>query len=88
MKIEVTADDIENGTHHAQSCPVSLAIERKLPGREISTWDDSICIYNPANRDNITIDTPRSVLKFIDQYDNNGDANPFAFNLPIEGYTP
>ena len=85
MKIEVTADDIENGVHHVRTCPVSLAIRRKIPDVEVFTWHDSICIYDPRTQKARHFDTPWVVSNFVKGYDKNIETSPFEFELPDSG---
>lgn len=80
MKINVTQSNIKCGIRsNARMCPVAIAIldaTGKHTGRGVVVLPDKITI-----RGNGKFKTPRSVKKFIYEFDNFCRARPFSFIL-------
>lgn len=85
MKIEITAEDIENGKKQSVfACPVALAMCRAL---RIYPFEHSISVYSEdivfCHDDTSKILLPSQVTDIIDKYDSNQGMNPFSFELEI-----
>ena len=83
MKIEVTADDIDNGTHQPDRCPVALAIGRHVPDKRVHAWEDLIYICYDDESTCRHFDTPYLAAEFIKRFDDQDDGSPFEFELAI-----
>lgn len=80
MKIEVTAEDIDNGirTHFLQ-CPIALAIQRATrdPGWYVSARGTVINNKNAAEE----IKLPKKCAQFVTRFDDDKSVKPFSFEF-------
>jgi hypothetical protein len=79
VRIEVTQDDIDNGTvASCLSCPVAIAIKRVAPTPRIVSVARLGILYGSKY-----IPAPIEVCNFIDRYDHRLPTYPFTFELEI-----
>lgn len=78
IEFEVDWSDINHGQrgecHH---CPVARAIKRQLSGIFVSVGASRICL------EDIFIDLPKEVSKFIKDFDQSKKVKPFKFTLNV-----
>lgn len=80
MKITVTQDDIDGGTHcNSSKCPIALAIGRKFPFNSVAIGITTCSIDANAYL------LPKKAQNFIQVFDRHrgGVPEPFDFELDI-----
>ena len=82
MLIYVSHKDIKQGTREDYiSCPVALALQRKLDKRvEVATTRFNVC-YSHRVFDYTSYIFPYHVRKFINDFDKAGKVEPMMFSL-------
>lgn len=82
MRVEVTLNDIRNGTRRSSCwCPVAIAINRVLPnGYMVAVCSQSIMLTTPHREREIP--TPKIVEEFVNTFDRFDPVLPIEFDLP------
>lgn len=86
VKIEVTKEDIKNGTpQDAGKCPIALAAKRKVKNMGWVIADRLYIDGYPEGEEKF-IDMPKKCEAFIDKFDMVKPVKPFSFtlNVPLE----
>lgn len=81
MFIEVTQEDIDNGTRHSATCPVSLAVGRIALCECHSSY--AIMLLSRCPEGSIYVTAPVTVTDFITRFDDGLPVNPFSFEIDI-----
>lgn len=81
IKVSVSQDNIDDGWSGCYSCPVALAI--KGIDESYHPWVVSTRIMIYLNGSRVSIDTPRSVNRFVRRFDSRKPVKPFNFFLEI-----
>jgi hypothetical protein len=82
MRIEVTQEDIDNGTKgRCRLCPIALAV-RRATGSPDAWVDDTHIMWGASwgAWDGVAM-TPRSAWSFMASFDSGQDVQPFSFEL-------
>lgn len=81
VTIDVTAEDIENGRRYdGCKCPIALAATRAgLADPNVSKTD----VFFGPQRGRDCISLPPRARKFVVDYDNDGLAEPFTFEISV-----
>lgn len=80
MLVSVTRKHIKNGNPISpSSCPIALAL------RETCETEQTIRVYNQVEIGGREYYLPRSVLRFINRFDNEKSVKPFRFKFDYEG---
>jgi hypothetical protein len=81
-RISVTAEHIALGIpEDPYCCPLSLAIEKSLPGKYPAVGID--CVLNELDGNQIA-DLPQEATSFIIAFDNGDPVVPFTFELEFK----
>ena len=76
MRIQVTQQDIDNGTRReGDSCPIALACSRL--GLEVDVHNTSIEIADKLHR------LPHEAIRFVSNFDDGNDVLPFEFEVAL-----
>ena len=82
MKINVTQDDIDQGTPSDPfCCPIALAASRAFSVPANATYD--YIALKLRNRNNKLYRTPKTASAFIRAFDHGQAVQPFSFELPV-----
>ena len=83
MKVNVTQELIDSGSHYPHTCPVALAMGEA--GCEHPLASDSLLSWGGIE-ERLHVSAPRSVAEFIKRYDTSRahPPGPFSFNLEDE----
>lgn len=83
IKIEVTAEDIQQGKHSSPcACPVACAI-RRTTGAYVGVFGDYIDYCDPRTNEDYVITPPLKVERFIHRFDGGKKVQPFSFTLVV-----
>lgn len=79
MKIKVTQQHIDHGSHASFSCPVSLAIIEATGQEMVGSCEEYIVWGNCKTQ----LPAPKEVAEFINIFDTKGrtQVSPFEFDL-------
>lgn len=77
MKVKVTQKHIDNGDHRVGSCPIALAMK----GMGIKKPYVGFYCLRDDNGQSISYYYPRSVKRFIHNFDHRISVEPFTFIL-------
>lgn len=82
VKIEITKSDIKKGKkQQIDSCPIALAIKRKLKARNICV-SDGVAFNLEGNE--YWVDLPNKASYFIDNFDDGLKVKPFSFIMTAD----
>lgn len=82
MKIEVTSEDIANGTPGDGCwCPIALAIRRQTEASDVfvSECTAGVRVGDKTRR----LDLPPEAVAFIELFDDGKGNSPFSFDLDL-----
>jgi hypothetical protein len=80
MKISVTQEDIDTGSHMMGSCPIALAIQR-AGYKCIVTTKTVYFDFNTVTPTDLPL--PKEARSFVCKFDANESVQPFEFDLDI-----
>lgn len=85
VKIEISKFDIKKGKiGQVSSCPIALAIKRKLKATDLYVGDCANFRYKGTE---YWADLPDKAHNFINRFDHNLKVKPFSFILTAGGET-
>lgn len=80
IRVTVTQDDIDNGKpRNAFSCPITIAVNRKLSVTSSSVSSSTFTYYDKENDRYIRYCMSKRASKFIRQFDSGKAVKPFIF---------
>jgi hypothetical protein len=85
VRLSVTDDDIADGLPgQPQSCPVHLALRRRLnDGWAVTVGRCGLVLENRDARRSFTIDLPQSATRFITAFDRDLPVKPSRFDVVL-----
>ncbi len=85
VKVEVTFDDIANGTPGAcRDCPIALALERLLSDRVLFVVELGCLSWaGPTIGAHGSIPMPQAAADFIEGFDRGYEVEPFGFEIEL-----
>jgi hypothetical protein len=85
VTINVIDEDIREGlARDCWDCPISRATNRELPQFKAAVFDDALILIPLDGGMNLTFDLPLEAQKFIAEFDDGDEPEPFSFELEFD----